>query len=185
MRSRAAAVLLLAAGGCAGLAGCGFRLRGSAAMPHSLAQVRIEATDTESDFYFGLRKALRAAGTRIDDESPDDSVAVIHIIHDSSIEHVLTVSAFNVPNEYELTYTMKFSVTLKGRELIRPEEHVLLRDYSYSEGAQLAKEREKAIMSAALAQDLVTVVMRRLSSLSSQSSQSSQPSQPSAGARPP
>lgn len=167
MSSRAAAAVLLLAAGAGLLAGCGFRLQGTGPMPRSLAQVRIQATDTESDFYFALRKALHAAGTRIDEDSPDDSVAVIHIIHDSSVEHVLTVSAFNVPNEYELTYTMKFSVTAKGRELIPPEEHVLLRDYSYSEGAQLAKEREKAILSEALAHDLVTVVMRRLSSLSS------------------
>ncbi len=168
MRQRAIAMLLLAGGCAAGLpAGCGFRLQGSAPLPRSLAQVRIEATDTESDFYFGLRKALLAAGTRIDDTGSEDSVAVIHIIHDSSVEHVLTVSAFNVPNEYELTYTMKFSVTEKGRDLIPPEEHVLLRDYSYSEGAQLAKTREKTILSEALAHDLVTVVMRRLSSLSS------------------
>ena len=42
----------------------------------------------------------------------------------------------------------------------------LVRDYSYSENAQLAKERERAILSNALAHDLVTVVMRRLASLS-------------------
>ena len=43
-----------------------------------------------------------------------------------------------------------------------------MRDYSYSESALLAKEREKSILSAALAHDLVSVVMRRLSSLSGQ-----------------
>jgi outer membrane lipopolysaccharide assembly protein LptE/RlpB len=46
----------------------------------------------------------------------------------------------------------------------------LIRDYSYSESAQLAKERERAILSEALANDLVSVVMRRLSSLPGASS---------------
>jgi outer membrane lipopolysaccharide assembly protein LptE/RlpB len=40
-----------------------------------------------------------------------------------------------------------------------------VRDYTFSESALLAKERERKILSAALAHDLVTVVMRRLASL--------------------
>jgi LPS-assembly lipoprotein len=148
------------------ITGCGFRLQGSAPLPPSLAVARIDTGDTQSDFYFGLRKALTAAGTRIDDDSRADSTAVIHVITDSAAERILTVSTLNVPTEYELTYVLKFSVTSGPHELIPVEEHRLVRDYSYSESALLAKEREKSILSAALANDLVSVVMRRLSSLS-------------------
>jgi LPS-assembly lipoprotein len=153
--------------GVAGLiSGCGFRLQGSVPLPATLAVVRIDAADPQSDFYFGLRKSLMAAGTRIDDDRSNDSAAVIHISTDSAAERILTVSTRNVPTEYELTYTLKFSVSSMGRELIAAEEHRLVRDYSYSESALLAKEREKSILSEALANDLVSVVMRRLSSLS-------------------
>jgi LPS-assembly lipoprotein len=148
------------------LAGCGFHLEGSTPLPASLAVVQVFASDTQSDFYFGLRKALMAAGTRIDDAGQDASGAVIHILNDSALERTLTVSTLNVPTEYELTYKVRFSVTVKGREVIAPEEHSLVRDYSYSESAQLAKERENAILRQALAHDLVSVVMRRLASLS-------------------
>ncbi|MFI4869759.1 MAG: LPS assembly lipoprotein LptE [Steroidobacterales bacterium] len=151
-------------------AGCGFRLEGSVPLPPSLALVRIDASDTQSDFYFGLRKSLMAAGTRIDEDGKDDSAAVIHVITDSPAERILTVSTLNVPTEYELTYTVKFSVSATGHELIAPEEHQLVRDYSYAESALLAKEREKSILSEALANDLVSVVMHRLSSLSGASS---------------
>ena len=75
------------------------------------------------------------------------------------------VSALNVPTEYELSYQLKFSVTSQGRELIPPETHTLVRDYNFSESELLAKERETRILSEALAHDLVSVVMRRLSSL--------------------
>lgn len=152
------------------LSACGFRLVGSVPLPPSLAVVQIDAADTQSDFYFGLRKSLLAAGTRIDDDGRDDTAAVIHISTDSAAERILTVSTLNVPTEYELTYTLKFSVSSSGHELIAPEEHRLVRDYSYSESALLAKEREKAILSQALGNDLVSVVMRRLSSLSGKSS---------------
>jgi LPS-assembly lipoprotein len=152
------------------IGGCGFRLVGSVPLPPSLAVVQIDASDTQSDFYFRLRKSLLASGTRIDEDNKDDSAAVIHITTDNAAERILTVSTLNVPTEYELTYTLKFSVSSKGQELIAPEEHRLVRDYSYSESALLAKEREKSILSEALANDLVSVVMRRLSSLSGRSS---------------
>jgi LPS-assembly lipoprotein len=158
---RIASFLLLLA-----LAGCGFHLEGSTPLPASLAVVHVDTTNSQTDFYFGLRKALMAAGTRVEDDSHDDSSAVIHILNDSSLQRTLTVSTLNGPTEYELTYKVRFSVTVKGRELIAPEEHSLVRDYSYSENAQLAKERENAILSQALAHDLVSVVMRRLASLS-------------------
>jgi LPS-assembly lipoprotein len=166
VRARAATVRALAAGlGALALAGCGFHLEGSYPLPRSLAVVRIEAVDTQSDFYFGLRKALQAAGTRIDDNAADKSVAVIHVLTDTARSSILSVSTRNVPIEYELTYTVRFSVDAMGRQLIAPEQRVLVRDYSYSENAQLAKQREQSILSSALAQELTAVVMRRLSSL--------------------
>lgn len=150
-----------------GLSGCGFHLEGSMPLPASLAQVEVISSDTQTDFYFGLRKALMAAGTRVGDGSQDSGGAVLHILNDSGgLVRTLTVSTLNVPTEYELTYKIRFSVSVNGREVIAPEEHFLVRDFSYSESAELAKERENAILSQALAHDLVSVVMRRLASLS-------------------
>jgi LPS-assembly lipoprotein len=153
---RVAGLLLLLA-----LAGCGFHLEGSTPLPLSLGVVHVDTSDTQTDFYFGLRKALMAAGTRIDDDGHDAEDAIIHILNDSSQQKTL-----NVPTEYELRYKIRFSVTIKGREVISPEDYELVRDYAYSETAQLAKARENAILSQALAHDLVSVVMRRLASLS-------------------
>jgi LPS-assembly lipoprotein len=145
------------------LSGCGWHLQGSYPLPRSLAAVHIDAVDTQSEFYVAMRKALLDAGTRIDDG--DGSGAVLHILTDSTKENILTVSTLNVPTEYELSYTVRYSVDLNSRELMAPEQRVLVRDYSYSESAQLAKEREASILSTALARELAAVVMRRLSSL--------------------
>jgi LPS-assembly lipoprotein len=145
--------------------GCGFHMQGSYSMPRSLAVVHIDAVDPQSDFYRGMRGALLASGARIDDVGTDPAAAVLHILTDATKETILTVSALNVPTEYELSYTVRFSVDMKGRELLAPEQRVLVRDYSYSESAQLAKQREAAILSTALARELASVVMRRLSSL--------------------
>jgi LPS-assembly lipoprotein len=157
-------VLLLALLG-GSIGACGFHLQGSGALPHSIALVRIETSDTESDFYFGLRKALLAAGTRIDEDGHDESATVIHVLTDTTTQRILTVSALNVPTEYELSYSVRFAVTSGGRDLIAAESHQLIRDYNFSESQLLAKEREQRILSEALARDLVSVVMRRLASL--------------------
>jgi LPS-assembly lipoprotein len=147
------------------LGGCGFHLQGSYPLPHTLAVVHIDAIDTQSDFYIGMRKALLAAGTHLDDAGSNQSAATLHILTDATKQSILTVSALNVPTEYELSYTVRFSVDANGRQLMAPEQHVLVRDYSYSESAQLAKQREAAILTSALAHELTGVVMRRLSSL--------------------
>jgi LPS-assembly lipoprotein len=160
---RAAALALgLLALGCGG---CGFRLQGSVTLPRGVALVRIETRDTESDFYIELRKALLASGARIDESGRDAAATVIRIDTDSYSNQILTVSALNVPTEYELRYTVKFAVVSQGHELIAPESHVLVRDYSFSESALLARQREVGILSDALARDLVSVLMRRLASL--------------------
>ena len=146
------------------LAGCGFHLQGRQPLPPVLAAAHIDAVDAQSDFYLGLRAALRASGSELQ-ESATPGGAEIRILDDGTSESVLTVSAQNVQTAFQLNYTVRISVTAGGRELIAPEVHTVSREYSFNEAALLAKEREKEALSAALADDLVTLVMRRLASL--------------------
>lgn len=145
--------------------GCGFHLEGAVTLPRSIALVRIEARDTESDFYTELRKALLAGGASFDETGRDPAATVIRVDTDAASNTILAVSALNAPTEYELKYTVRFAVISQGHERIAPESHVLVRDYTFSENVLLAKQREAAILSDALARDLVSVLMRRLASL--------------------
>jgi len=145
------------------VAACGFHLQGRSDLPRSLASVRIEASDEQSDFYAGLRAALEASGAQLDATGAD--AATLRILQDNSSERVLTVSARNTPTAYLLAYRVKVAVEYQGRELLPPEEHILTREYSYEESEQLAKNRERDTLRQALAADLVTVVMHRLAAL--------------------
>jgi outer membrane lipopolysaccharide assembly protein LptE/RlpB len=84
---------------------------------------------------------------------------------DGTTERVLTVSARNLPTAYELIYTVRIAVEADGRELLPAESFSSTREYSFDATALLAKERERESLTTALADELVTVVMRRLSSL--------------------
>jgi LPS-assembly lipoprotein len=146
------------------LAACGFRLQGRVPLPASLASTWIEAEDSQSDFVVDLKRALLASGGTLASRR-DVATAVLRVERDELTERVLSVSARNLPREFELTYTVRLEVEGGGRTLLPSEQFVVTRDQTFAEEVLLAKEREQEILRAALARDLVGVVMRRLSSL--------------------
>ena len=148
----------------AALPGCGFHLRGQAPLPPALAAPYLEAADHYTPLYAALVTHLRAAGAKLATD-PAAATAVIHLHKDDTGRELLSVSARNIPTEYELTYKVKFSVTSGGKSLIEDEEISATRDFSFDETQLLAKEREQEILREALARDLVALVMRRLAAL--------------------
>jgi len=155
-------VALLAGAGL--LAGCGFHLEGRTPLPPALHVAYVEAKDQQTDFVQGLRRALVIDGARVTDRTTD-ATAVVHVLEDTLTPRVLAVSATNLPQEYEITYTVRFSVTAGGKDVLAPQEVSATRDYAFDAYVVLAKDNEDAVLRAALAHDLVDVVMRRLSRL--------------------
>jgi LPS-assembly lipoprotein len=147
------------------LAACGWRLQGTARLSETMASTYIETEDRYTEFNRALREALRASGARLASR-PSDATAVVRIIEDESGQYVIAVSARNTPEEFEVFYTVEYSVSSgEGAELIAPQRLQLTRDYSYDETAVLAKQREETVLREALARDLAALVVRRLSTL--------------------
>jgi LPS-assembly lipoprotein len=146
------------------LGACGFHLQGRQPMPAAFAYTYVETKDEQTDFVQDLRKALIASGVKVI-RTKGSAGAVIDVHEDELSERVLSVSARNIPTEYELTYKVKFSVTNGEKTLIDNEEIAATRDLSFDETQLLAKEREQEILREALARDLVALVMRRLAAL--------------------
>jgi LPS-assembly lipoprotein len=146
------------------LASCGFHLQGRQPLPEAFAYTYIDTKDEQTDFVQDLRKALIASGAKVI-RTQGSSGATIDVHDDELTERVLSVSARNIPTEYELTYKVEFSVSSGGKQLIEHEEISASRDFSFDETQLLAKEREQEILREALARDLVALVMRRLAAL--------------------
>lgn len=146
------------------LSGCGFHLQGRLPLPESIRTLHVEAVDEQSDFTQALRASLASSGAHLVEMS-GPTAATLQISTDRITERVLTVSARNLPTDYELTYEVVVGVRGAGRELMAPETVSLSRIYSFDETKLLAKDREKEILLDALARDMAGVVMRRLSSL--------------------
>jgi LPS-assembly lipoprotein len=146
------------------LSGCGWRLQGTTKLSPIMATTYVDTDDRFTDFNRALRESLQASGARLASR-PEDATAVVRILKDQSGQRVLTVSARNTPEEYEVFYLIEYSVNGRTEELIAPQKIELTRDYSYDETTVLAKQREQAVLREALARDLAGLVVRRLASL--------------------
>lgn len=146
------------------LGGCGFHLQGRVPLPAALATTRVIADDDQTDFVQGLRRALLTSGSKLTEQSAS-ATGVVHIHKDEVTQKIISVSINNIPREYEVTYTVEFSVEGTTGELLPSQKVSITRDYSFDETMLLAKENEEAILREGMARDLVAIVMRRLSAI--------------------
>ena len=146
------------------LGGCGFHLQGHAPLPAAVKTSYLEVPDPQTDFVQSLRHDLLANGVQLAQDRSKAS-AVISVLADAVTRRVVSVSARNQPNEYEVTYTVRFSVTAPGAELLKEQELTATATYSFSEPLLLAKGHEEDILRADMARDLAQRVMLLLSRL--------------------
>ena len=145
-------------------AACGFQVQGAVVPPAVMERTYIAAEDRYTLFYRELRAALRASGVELVD-SPEQATAVLSILIDDTDQRVLSVSARNVPTEYEVYYSVEYSLSSGGRSLQTPQFITRTRDYTYDETLVLGKAREETALREAIVNDLVRIVLKRLSSL--------------------
>jgi len=165
MKGRGARVRMVVALVAAALAvsACGFRLQGRAPLPQAFSNTHVIAENPQTDFVQGLRRALITSGSKLTERS-EQATGTVRIHRDEVTRKILSVSANNIPREYEVTYTVEFSVDGANGELLPSQKVSITRDYSFDETKLLAKENEEAILREGMARDLVAIVMRRLSS---------------------
>jgi LPS-assembly lipoprotein len=156
MRALAALALILA------LSGCGFRLAGSERLPAVLAKPYLSVKDPYTDFAREFERQLKSSGASLQ-LGRQDATATIEVTKDLVEQRTLSVSARNIPTDYELRYTVTFDVKGPDAQILAPQTITLSRDYSFEENVLLAKEHEADILRAQMARDLSTMAIRVLS----------------------
>ncbi|NOX69430.1 MAG: hypothetical protein GXP15_09610 [Gammaproteobacteria bacterium] len=145
------------------LAGCGFQMRTATVLPSEMERTYIATDSRYSLFYRTLRERLRSNGVNLVD-NPVDATAVFNILDDSTGQRVLSVSARNIPREYEVYYHVRYSLQSMEKTLLESREQILTRDYTYDVNTVLGKAREEELLREAIVDDLVRVVLIQLSS---------------------
>ncbi|MCH8071074.1 MAG: hypothetical protein IIA09_03910 [Proteobacteria bacterium] len=149
---------------CLLLAACGFQMRGATSVPPEMVRTYIAAEDQRSLFYRRLRDSLRGAGINVV-ESPAEATATFSILSDIPGQRVLSVSARNVPREFEVFYTVFYSVQTESVTLLEPRSQTLTRDYTWDETKVLGKEKEEQLLREAIVADLIRIVLIQLSAI--------------------
>jgi len=150
--------------GTAGLAACGFLLQGAFTTPAGMERTYIATDDQYSLFYREFEARLRAAGVELTD-SETDATAILTISVDDTAQRVLSVSARNVPTEYEVYYTLTYRLDTGASELLPQQTLTLTRDYTYDSTLVLGKAHEEELLRDAIVRDLVHIVMKQISTL--------------------
>ena len=129
-----------------------------------MAQTYIETNDRYSLFYRELRSSLRRSGVEVVD-APTAATATFTIRSDQTGQRVLSVSARNVPREFEVFYSVYYDVVSSDKVLLSAREQTLTRDYIWDETLVLGKEKEEQLLREAVVDDLIRVILIQLSSL--------------------
>ena len=144
------------------ISGCGFHLRSAAVLPTEMGRTFIATDSRHSLFYRALRSRLRENGIELVD-TPGDATAIFNILRDDTGRRVLSVSARNIPREYEVYYHVSYNLQSAEKTLMPAQNQVLTRDYTYDERFVLGKAREEELLREAIVADLVRVVLIQLS----------------------
>lgn len=164
--------LLIATGllGTSLLGGCGFQLRGtqryafsSIAIPSAGRSLSLLVTELR-------RTLLEAPGMLVITEPArvNQAQVVLDILQDQREKTAVGLSVAGQVREFQLRLRVKYRLrTPSGRELIEESELTQTRQISYNESQALAKETEEALLYRDMQSDLISQMLRRLSTLTS------------------
>jgi len=144
------------------IAGCGFHLRGSGALPAEMSVTYIKSASQYGSLVDDFAAALRIHDVQVT-EVRGEATAVLTIIKDEFEREVLSVNTAGKVLEFELRQTIRFAVmTADGLPLIEDQSVSMSRAYLYSSTDVLGKQREEAVVRDTLQQNLVNLAMLRI-----------------------
>jgi LPS-assembly lipoprotein len=146
------------------VAGCGFQIQGALRTPPEMERTFIDAADRNSLFVRELRDRLLVAGVDIVDVATA-ATAIVSVTFDETDQRVLSVSARNVPTEFEVYYTVEYAIDAGERRMLEPRTLTVTRSYTYDPTLVLGKAREEELLRAALVEDLVRIVQKQIATL--------------------
>lgn len=139
-------------------------MQGSFTIPDGMERTYVEAEDKFSPFYRELKRDLAESGVSLVD-SIDEATAILTIYQDQTDQRVLSVSARNVPTEFEVFYVVRYGLVSGEDTLLEVQDLSATRSYTYDPTLVLGKAAEQEIMRNAIVDDLVRILLKQISVL--------------------
>lgn len=151
---------------------CGFHLRGSQDLSAVLPEVNLQGVSPHSEVGRELIHALSNAKVNVSDETS----TVLNVTQNSFSKRVLSLDNAGRANQYELKYTLKFSL-VKVEQLSKkeqedksklidliPAQHIAVkREYLFNADLILVAEDEERRLKGEMIKSSVLQIIRRLS----------------------
>ena len=155
---------LLLAGATAGLAACGFRLRGAMDFAFDTVAVTPETGGAVApELIRILGDRIRPLVAKQDQEPPQ---VIVDILSEGREKSVVGTNSSGQVREFQLRLRVKFRMrTPQGRTLIAETEVAQQRDISFSEAAVLSKEAEETLLYRDMQSDIVQQLLRRMAAV--------------------
>jgi LPS-assembly lipoprotein len=142
------------------LVGCGFHLRGQAALPFETLYLQIQ--NERSPFAQELRNGLKNAGVRLAATSAEAQV-VLEIASEYPEKKILTLGAGGRVLEYQLSYRVSLRMyDPQQNDWLPAQEMLLRRDFTWDDTQVLAKQQEELMLNENMRSDMVQQIVRRL-----------------------
>jgi LPS-assembly lipoprotein len=141
------------------LAGCGFHLRGTVALPPALSQLTLADTSPASEIAAELRRGLARQGVVLGAEAP----MLLQLHEEQYSRRVLSVDAAGRARDYALGYVVRFSLRSRdGQPWLAGETVSVSRDLTFNAEAVLGSSGEEAQLKAEMRREAVNAILRRL-----------------------
>jgi len=141
------------------LAGCGFRMRGSAELPFQTLYVPNADTGIALDLKRNVQAGTQA---RVVDDAKR-AEAILLFSEETRAKEILSLTAQGRVREFQLRYRVSFRVhDGKGADYVPLSTILLTRDITFTDSDVLAKETEEQLLFRDMQSDMVQQIMRRL-----------------------
>ncbi len=162
MSSSRRRLLLAAAPVLLGVTACGFQLR--RAPPLQVSSIALTGFAPRSPLADALKMALEHS-VRVEPD-PSKAELVLQALTDTRERRVVALTAAAQVREMQLVLRLRYRThTPAGREVTVPVELALARDMSYNESQALAKQYEEEDIFREMQTDVISQVLRRLSTI--------------------
>lgn len=142
------------------LAGCGFQLRESAALPAGMQQIHISVSGS-ADLADQLERELIQSGAKIVDKA-GPGVAELKVVARFDTR-ALTVSTYAKVSEFSVSYHSEFeAIGPDGKRLLAPQSVDMQREFTYDRTQALGTATREEQIRASLVTDMARAILRRL-----------------------
>jgi LPS-assembly lipoprotein len=141
------------------LAGCGFRLRGTADVPFESLYLPATTTGIALD----LKRNIQAGTNARVVDDPKQADALLQFTEETRQKEILSLTGTGRVREFQLRYRVGFRVhDGKGGDYVPQSVIQLTRDVTFNDAEILAKESEEQLLFRDMQTDMVQQIMRRL-----------------------